>query len=69
MIGREGFLHLTVEPVNNPVLEKRGILAWVHKVSYRFFRFLLARMGTKIVRVAIFSFTIPNNALDRISPC
>ena len=43
-------------PVTDLVLEKRGILARVHEASYRFlfFRLLSAKMGTKIVRVAIF---------------
>ncbi|HZK55106.1 MAG TPA: hypothetical protein VFC84_13040 [Desulfosporosinus sp.] len=43
--------------VNDPVLEKRGILVRVHEASYRFlfFWFLSAKMSTKIVRVATFS--------------
>ena len=47
--------------VTDLVLEKRGILARVHEASYRFlfFRLLSAKMGTKIVRVAIFSIYNP----------
>ena len=42
-------------------LKKRGIMTQVHKASYRFlfFRLLLAKMGTKIVRVKIFSIYNP----------
>ncbi len=47
--------------VNDPVFEKRGILARVHEASNRFlfFRLLSAKMGTKIVRVATFSIYNP----------
>ena len=67
MFGVFLFLHSLLEQsfhhpaVNDPVLEKRGILARVHEASYRFlfFRLLSAKMGTKIVRVATFSIYNP----------
>ena len=47
-------------------LKKRGILARVHEDSYLFlfFRLLSAKMGTKIVRVVIFSIYNPYNVLN-----
>jgi len=59
--GGGGWLWELLGPVTNLVLEKRGILARVHEASYRFlfFRLLSAKMGTKIVRVAIFKIYNP----------
>lgn|GEM_PF-4959614 len=46
--------------VNDPILEKRGIMARVHQASYRFLFFwvLSAKMGTKIVREENFILSI-----------